>query len=77
LRKLQLTILTKGIVTTTNAQIEVNGNTLNKGDIHMNSFEGFFASNLDGDYSIVLQVEFDSRTMNATVIDNITGKITC
>ncbi len=77
MRKLFLTILAIGIVTTINAQIEVNENTLNKGDVYVNSFEGLFSSNLDGDFSIVIKVDYDSRTMNATVIDNVTKKVTC
>jgi hypothetical protein len=77
MRKLFLTIFAIGIVTSINAQIEVNENTLNKGDVYVNSFDGLFSSNLDGDFSIVIKVDYDSRTMNATVIDNVTQKVTC
>ena len=69
--------LTIGLVTTLSAQVEVNGETINKGQVRVDSFNGSFVANLDGDYTIVLQIDYDSKTMNATVINNDTSQITC
>ena len=66
-----------GLASTIYAQIEVNGKKLEKGGIHINSWEGLFASNLDGDFTIVMNVDYDERSMNATIINNATGDITC
>lgn len=66
-----------GLVSVIYAQIEVNEEKLEKGDVRINSWEGLFASNLDGDFTIVLNVDYDDRSMNATIINNATGDITC
>ena len=50
---------------------------LNDGDIHINDWSGTFASKLDGHYSIVVQTDYDNRSMTAVVIDIETGEIHC
>ena len=77
MRLILLVALTIGLVTTLSAQIEVNGKTINKGDVNVDSYNGTFVSNLDGDYTIVVSADYDSQTMNATIIDNVTNQITC
>jgi hypothetical protein len=70
-------LMTIGMVAGTKANVEMNGNPLRKGDVHIDPWEGTFASNLDGNYTIVVKVDYDSRTMDAVIIDNITKKATC
>ena len=77
MRLMLLVALTIGLVTALHAQIEVNGQTLKKGDVRVDSWSGTFVSNLDGDYTIAVSVDYDSQTINATIIDNVTNKITC
>ncbi len=77
MRLMLLVVLTIGLVTALNAQIEVNGQTLKKGDVRVDSWNGTFISNLDGDYTIVVNADYDSREVSATIIDNVTNKITC
>jgi hypothetical protein len=77
MRLMLLLALTIGLVTTLSAEIEVNGQKIKKGDVNVNSWTGTFVSNLDGDYTIVVSADYDSREMNATIIDNVTNKITC
>ena len=72
-----ISFLTLGLVSAISAQIEVNGKKLNSGDIHINEWEGLFVSNLNGDYSIIINVDYDSRSMSASIIDNETQKVTC
>ena len=49
MRLMLLVALTIGLVTALHAQIEVNGQTLKKGDVRVDSWSGTFVSNLDGD----------------------------
>ena len=63
-----------GLVSVIYAQREIN---MEKGDVHINSREGLFVSNLDGDFTIVLNVDYDDRSMNATIINNATDDIAC
>ena len=50
---------------------------LNYGDVHLNEWMGTFATKLDGDYSIVVNTDYENETMNAVVINNETGKTYC
>ena len=72
-----LVCLTIGLATATSAQIEVNGQKMGKGDVIVNSWSGTFVSNLDGDYTIVVNADYESRGMSATIIDNVTKEIRC
>ena len=49
--------------------------TLKQGDVHLNERTGTFAAKLNGNYTIVLSVDYENESMSATVIDNSTGKI--
>ena len=37
---------------------------LNYGDVHLNEWTGTFATKLDGDYSIVVNTDYENETMN-------------
>lgn len=50
---------------------------LKKGDIHLDTWDGVFATKLDGNSSIVVSTDYDQRSMTAVVIDNDTGKTYC
>tara|TARA_B110000967_G_C18549530_1_gene394661 strand:+ start:264 stop:506 length:243 start_codon:yes stop_codon:yes gene_type:complete len=50
---------------------------LNYGDVHLNEWTGTFATKLDGDYSIVVNTDYENETMNAVVINNETGETYC
>jgi len=50
---------------------------LNYGDVHLNESTGTFATKLDGDYTIVVNTDYENETMNAVVINNETGKTHC
>ncbi len=68
------TVKDVGLFPTAYAQDDIN---LNKGDVHINSFNGLFASSLDGWYTTVLNVNYDSRSMTASIINNVTNEIVC
>jgi len=53
---------------------EVN---LTRGQIHLNEGNGVFATALDGDYTIVVTVDYDLRSMSAVVVENSSGAKTC
>ena len=50
---------------------------LKRGQIHLNEGNGVFATALDGDYTIVVTVDYDSRSMSAVVVDSSSGVTTC
>ena len=50
---------------------------LDYGDVHLNEWTGTFATKLDGDYSIVVSVDYGSNSMSAVVINNVTKETHC
>ena len=50
---------------------------LSYGDVHLNESTGTFATKLDGDYSIVVNTDYENETINAVIINNETGETHC
>jgi len=50
---------------------------LNYGDVHLNEWTGTFATKLDGDFTIVVNTDYENETMNAVVINNETLETHC
>jgi hypothetical protein len=50
---------------------------INYGDIHINESTGTFVTKLDGDFSIVVNTDYNNEAMSAVVINNETGEIHC
>jgi hypothetical protein len=50
---------------------------LKSGDIHLNEWTGLFATKLGGDSAIVVNADYENETMNAAVINNVTGETHC
>lgn len=65
------------VIVQLNAQVQVDGVEIEKGQAHLDSQRGTFVSNLDGDYSVIIGVDYDAQSMTATVIDNVTRYTVC
>ena len=73
--RLQLSIILCALFfSSTGHAEEIN---LKRGQIHLNEVNGVFATALDGDYTIVITADYDSRSMSAVVADSSTGASFC
>jgi hypothetical protein len=50
---------------------------LDYGDVHLNEWSGTFATKLDGDYTIVVNTDYEGETMSAVIVNNETGESHC
>jgi len=50
---------------------------LKPGDVHLNEATGTFASQLAGDFSIIVSTDYENEAMDAVVINNETEEIFC
>lgn len=62
---------------TISSTISAEDINLNYGDVHLNEWTGTFATKLDGDYAIVVNADYDNKTMNAVIINNETEETHC
>ncbi len=65
------------LLLTLSSAINAEDINLNYGDVHLNDSTGIFATKLDGDFTIVVNVVYEDESMSAVIINNETGETHC